>query len=220
MSNERPARGDLFLLSAPSGAGKTTLIRYVMEHLADSGELLFSVSHTTRRPRTGEQDGRDYHFVDEAAFRRMIGAGEFLEWAEVHGQFYGTSRQAVLPHLERGIDVVVDIDVQGAERLMRGFPRAHSVFILPPSYTELVRRLKGRGLDGEKEVARRLADALEEILRYDSYQYVIINDDVERAGRALAAVVLDKRHRRERQEPRIAGVLAGFERARGSDAPT
>jgi len=103
---------------------------------------------------------------------------------------------------------------------MRGFPRAHSVFILPPSYAELVRRLRGRGLDGEPEIARRLADALDEIARYDSYQYVIINDDVERAGRALAAIVLEKRHRRERQEPRIAGVLADFERARGSDAPS
>jgi guanylate kinase len=220
MSNDTPARADLFLLSAPSGAGKTTLIRYVTARLADSGELHFSVSHTTRRPRAGEQDGRDYHFVDEAAFRRMIDAGEFLEWAEVHGQFYGTSRRAVLPHLERGADVVVDIDVQGAERLMRGFPQAHSVFILPPSYAELVRRLRGRGLDGEPEIARRLADALDEIARYDSYQYVIINDDVERAGRALAAIVLEKRHRRERQEPRIAGVLADFERARGSDAPS
>jgi guanylate kinase len=147
----------------------------------------------------------------------MIAAEEFLEWAEVHGHCYGTSREAVLPLLERGADVVVDIDVQGAERLMRGFPEARSIFILPPSYEDLVLRLKRRGLDGEEEIARRLAVSLQEIRRYDSYQYVIINDDVERASRALAAIVLEKRQRRERQESRIAGVLADFERARGAE---
>ncbi|KAB2959702.1 MAG: guanylate kinase [Thermoanaerobaculia bacterium] len=216
MSSEKTARGDLFLLSAPSGAGKTTLIRDVMDRLAGSGELLFSVSHTTRGARAGERDGHDYHFVDAPAFRRMIAADEFLEWAEVHGHYYGTSKAAVLPLLERGADVVVDLDVQGAERLMRSFPEAHTVFVLPPSYDDLVRRLRKRGLDGEEEIARRLAVSLWEIRRYDSYQYVIVNDDVERASRALAAIVLEKRHRRERQEPHIAGILADFERARGA----
>lgn len=219
MSSETTARGDLFLLSAPSGAGKTTLIRDVMTRLAGAGELLFSISHTTRAARAGERDGQDYHFVDAAEFRRMVAADEFLEWAEVHGHEYGTSKAAVLPLLERGADVVVDLDVQGAERLMRSFPEAHSVFVLPPSYADLARRLRGRGLDDEKEIARRLAVSLEEIRRYGSYQYVIVNDDVERASRALAAIVLEKRHRRERQESRIAGIVADFERARGGGSP-
>ena len=219
MSSESVPRGDLFLLSAPSGAGKTTLIRGLFDSLAGSGELAFSISHTTRAPRAGERDGREYHFVDPGTFRRMIAEDQFLEWAEVHGHSYGTSRGAVLPLLERGADVVVDIDVQGAERLMRSFPEAYSVFILPPSYDDLVRRLNGRGLDDRDQIARRLAVSLEEIRRYDSYQYVIINDDVERASRALAAIVLEKRQRRSRQEPRIARVLADFESARAGERP-
>jgi guanylate kinase len=218
MSNEGPARGDLFLLSAPSGAGKTTLIRRLGEWLAVDGELVVSVSHTTRRPRAGECDGRDYHFVDADRFRQMIVEDRFLEWAEVHGNYYGTSRDAVLPFLERGVDVVVDIDVQGAERLMHQFPEAHSVFVLPPSYEDLVRRLRGRGLDDPEQIARRLAVSLWEIRRYDSYQYVIVNDDVERAGRALAAIVLEKRQRKSRQRSRIERVVADFQRARG-EAP-
>jgi len=215
MSNDPTPSGDLFLLSAPSGAGKTTLIRGMLDELRDGGELVFSVSHTTRRPRAGEVDGRDYHFVEAPEFRRRIAADGFLEWAEVHGHYYGTSREAVLPFLERGVDVVVDLDVQGAERLMSRFPEAHSVFILPPSYESLVARLEGRRLDDPEEIARRLAVSLWEIRRYASYQYVIVNDDLERASRALAAIVLEKRLRRPRQEPRIGSVLADFERARG-----
>lgn len=220
MSSETPPRGDLFLLSAPSGAGKTTLIRRLGEWLAGDGELVVSVSHTTRAPRTGELDGRDYHFVESATFRSMIAEDRFLEWAEVHGNYYGTSRDAVLPYLERGADVVVDLDVQGAERLMHQFPEAHSVFVLPPSYEDLVRRLRGRGLDDPEQIARRLAVSLWEIRRYDSYQYVIVNDDIERAGRALAAIVLEKRQRKGRQRARIERVLADFQRARGESFGT
>lgn len=217
MSNDGPVRGDLFLLSAPSGAGKTTLIRQMIGAVEGSGALEFSVSHTTRRPRAGEVDGRDYHFVDEARFRRMISGDLFLEWAEVHGRYYGTSVAAVMPFLAVGSDVLVDLDVQGAERLMHRFPEAHSIFVLPPSYEDLVRRLQGRGLDDAEEISRRLAVSLWEIRRYDSYQYVIVNDDLERASRALAAIVLEKRQRRARQEPRIRAVLADFERARGAE---
>jgi len=209
--------GIVFVISSPSGGGKTTLVRKVMEQLPG---VRFSVSTTTRSPRSNEREGVDYHFVDRGVFQDMVSRGEFLEWAEVHGNFYGTSRKFVDDLLGQDVDVILDIDVQGAERLMRSFPEAYSVFILPPSYDDLVRRLNGRGLDDRDQIARRLAVSLEEIRRYDSYQYVIINDDVERAGRALAAIVLEKRHRRERQEPRIAGVLADFERARGSDAPS
>lgn len=210
MSSEA-ARGDLFLLSAPSGAGKTTLIRALLADL--EGEVAFSISHTTRRPRAGESDGSDYHFVDAATFQRMIAEDRFLEWAEVHGYYYGTSKEAVMPLLERGVDVLVDLDVQGAERLMRGYPEAHSIFVLPPSYRDLVERLEGRGLDGREEIERRLAVSLWEIRRYGSYQYVIVNDHADRARRALTAIILEKRFRRARMESSVAEVLADFERA-------
>ncbi|MEO7795516.1 MAG: guanylate kinase [Thermoanaerobaculia bacterium] len=202
--------GELFLLSAPSGAGKTTLIRRLIDSLTDSGSIEFSVSHTTRKPRLGEVDGRDYHFTDVENFRRMIDGDLFLESAEVHGNFYGTSNAAVLPFLEHGVDVVVDLDVQGAERLMQRFPAANSIFILPPSYADLVLRLNGRSLDGSEEIARRLAVSLWEIKRFDRYQYVIINDDAARASQALAAIVLEKRCRMARMQSRVDAILADF----------
>jgi len=206
--------GEMFLLSAPSGAGKTTLIRAVLSGaLAGLDGLEFSVSHTTRRPRGGEVDGRDYHFVDAPTFQRMIAEDSFLEWAEVHGNYYGTSTAAVLPRLERGIDMVIDLDVQGAERLMGRFPGAHSIFIMPPSYEDLERRLRGRSSDDPAEIARRLAVSLWEIRRFDRYDYVIINDDAQRASWALAAIVIEKRQRRERVRGRAASVLADFQRA-------
>lgn len=211
MSNEPAAKGELFLLSAPSGAGKTTMIRGLLGDLDATGRLRFSISHTTRPPRAGEVDGRDYHFVSAEAFRRMIADDLFLEWAEVHGNYYGTSEAAVLPLLDDGIDVIVDVDVQGAERLMREFPEAHSIFVLPPSYDSLVTRLKGRGLDDPDQIARRLAVSLWEIRRYDSYRYVIVNDDAQRAVDALKAIILEKRVRRRRMEPTIGHVLSDFE---------
>ncbi|MEO8277676.1 MAG: guanylate kinase [Thermoanaerobaculia bacterium] len=204
------ARGELFLLSAPSGAGKTTLIRSLIQSLADSGRLEFSVSHTTRRPRRGEVDGKDYHFVESQDFQQMIAGDQFLEWAEVHGNYYGTSTAAVMPYLDDGVDVVVDLDVQGAERLMHRFPAAYSIFILPPSYADLVQRLEGRRLDGADEIARRLAVSLWEIKRFDRYQYVIINDDAARASRALAAIVLEKRCRLARTQARVDAIVADF----------
>lgn len=217
MTDSVPRPGSLFVVAAPSGAGKTSLVRAL---LADAPLMQLSVSFTTRTPRPGEVDGRDYFFVDAACFERRREAGEFLEWAEVHGNYYGTSRQAVMPFLEAGLDVIVDLDVQGAERLMHAFPAAHSIFVLPPSYADLVRRLGGRGLDDPEQVARRLAVSRWEIRRYDSYQYVIVNDDLERASRALAAIVLEKRQRRARQQSRIERVLADFERSGGADPGT
>ena len=218
LSGPAPARGELFLLSAPSGAGKTTLIRYVIEALTNSGlpGLEFSISHTTRRPRVGEVDGKDYRFVPAERFQKMIAEDLFLEWAEVHGNYYGTSEEAVLPFLERGTDVLVDLDVQGAERLMHRFPTAHSIFILPPSQRDLVDRLEGRRLDGAADIARRLAVSLWEIKRYDQYQYVIINDDAARASHALQAIVVEKRQRRHRVQARIDAILADFARQPGS----
>jgi guanylate kinase len=202
-------RGELFIVSAPSGSGKTTLIQSLLSSGACGG-LTFSVSHTTRRPRGEEVDGRDYHFVDLATFQAMIAADAFLEWAEVHNNYYGTSLAEVLPRLEQGIDVVLDIDVQGAERVLAHHPEAHGIFIMPPSYEDLELRLRRRGLDDPGVIARRLAVSLREIRHYDRYHYVIINDDARRASEALAAIILEKRHRRDRMLSRIEDVLESF----------
>lgn len=209
-TTEGPAgAGGLFILSAPSGAGKTTLIRSLLAEVND-GSIHFSVSHTTREPRPGEVDGRDYHFVSEENFRQMIADDEFLEWAQVHSNYYGTSKAEVLGRLEGGQDVILDIDVQGAERLSHQFPEAHTVFILPPSMQELRRRLVERGLDEAGEVARRLDVSLWEIRRYTEYDYVIINQDAEIASRGLIAIFLEKRYRRERVGGAVSAVVDAF----------
>ncbi len=204
--------GELFILSAPSGTGKTTLIQSLMAGgLNGFGGLAFSVSHTTRRPRDGETDGRDYHFVDQATFQSMIADGSFLEWAQVHDNYYGTSRAEVFPRLEEGIDVVLDIDVQGAEKVLAGHPEAHGIFVMPPTYEDLETRLRLRGKDDEATIARRLAASLREMKRYDRYHYVIINDDARRAGEVLVAIILAKRHRRERMQTRVQEILRDFQ---------
>jgi guanylate kinase len=209
-------RGELFILSAPSGAGKTTLIQGMLKSaLAASGKLAFSVSYTTRKPRQNETDGRDYHFVDAAAFQGMIADGRFLEWARVHDNFYGTANEEVFPRLEKGFDVLLDIDVQGAERVMSLHPEAIGIFIMPPSFHDLELRLVGRGLDDEQAIARRLAVAVQEMVRYDRYRYVIINDDAQKASEVLAAIILEKRHRQERMLGRIQEILKDFQQ-RGS----
>jgi guanylate kinase len=209
-------RGELFILSAPSGAGKTTLIQGMLKSaLAASGKLAFSVSYTTRMPRQGEAAGKDYHFVDAAAFQRMVGEGRFLEWARVHDNFYGTANDEVFPRLEQGFDVLLDIDVQGAERVMSLHPEAHGIFIMPPSFRDLELRLMRRGLDDEQVIARRLARAVQEMSRYDRYRYVIINDDAQKASEVLAAIVLEKRYRQERMLGRIQEILKDFQQ-RGS----
>ena len=204
-------RGELFILSAPSGAGKTTLINSIMEGaLGRFGSLAFSVSHTTRRPRTGEEDGRDYHFVDQGTFQRMIANEDFLEWAQVHNNYYGTSYQEVLPRLEAGVDVLMDIDVQGAERVLARYPDANSIFIMPPSFADLEQRLEQRGLDDRREISQRLAVSIWEMRRYHRYDHVIINDDAERASQALASIILERRYRRERMAEAIEAVLDDF----------
>lgn len=213
--------GELFILSAPSGAGKTTLIQSLLaggfaEH---HGGLAFSVSHTTRKPRQGEVNGRDYHFVDHATFLGMIEADAFLEWAKVHDNYYGTSRQEVFPRLAEGIDVLLDIDVQGAEQVVARCPDAHSIFVLPPSYEDLERRLRRRALDDDGAISRRLAVSIGETRRYDRYHYVIINDDARHASEALAAIIIEKRHRRVRMQPRIQEILRDFQ-DRGATPPT
>ena len=208
MSATQQPRGELVILSGSSGTGKTTVIRAMLETWPqDFGNLVFSVSHTTRPARRGEVDGKDYHFVDRRVFERMVSEDRFLEWAVVHGELKGTSREEVLPRLESGIDVLLDIDVQGGEQVMEHYPEAVSIFVLPPSYEVLESRLKGRGLDTNAQIRRRLAVSLWEMERYRRYQYVMINDDVERASRVLAAIILEKRHRLERMDGTVRAVL-------------
>ena len=208
-------RGELFILSAPSGTGKTTLIRGMIQELGRFGGIVFSVSHTTRPARAGEVAGRDYHFVSNETFQEMIDGDLFLEWAQVHKNLYGTSKAEVFRRLEAGIDVILDIDVQGAERVMASHPEAHAIFIMPPSFGDLEQRLRGRDLDDPEQIAVRLRVAAEEMGCYDRYRYVIVNDDARRASDVLASIILEKRHRLERMRGRVQSILRDF-RDKGS----
>ena len=203
--------GTLMIVSAPSGAGKTTLIRRALgEKDSFLDDVRFSVSHTTRPPRADEVDGQDYHFVDESVFRQMLDNDEFLEAAEVYGQRKGTSRAAVLPLLEEGFDVLLDIDIQGAAQVLESYPAAAGVLILPPSFAELERRIRARGGDAPEQQARRLALSLSAIERYELYDYVMINDELRRAQDTLRAILIAIRHRRERQAERIEEIVGDF----------
>lgn len=178
--------GILYIVSAPSGAGKTTLVRGLLER--DRGVRL-SISYTTRGPREGEVEGVAYHFVDIPRFMAMREAGEFLEWAEVHGNYYATSRPWIQAQLAAGQDVLLEIDWQGAEQVRRLFPDAVGIFIMPPSFAELESRLRGRGKDSEEVIARRLAAAEDEMRQVNRFDYVIINNDLPEAQADLCAVV-------------------------------
>ena len=204
MNEATRAAGHLFVISAPSGAGKTSLVRALVARTAN---LSVSVSHTTRARRDGEADGADYHFVDAATFGHMAANGEFLEHATVFDHAYGTSRAAVAACLEQGIDVILEIDWQGARSIRAAAPDAISVFVLPPSVAELERRLRGRG-DAEAGIARRMRDAVREMSHYDEYDYLVVNDDFDGALAALTAIVGASRLRREVQRQRHAGLLA------------
>lgn len=208
-------QGELFVLSAPSGTGKTSLLRAAFEGpLAELEALRYAVSHTTRRRRRDEVDGGDYHFVSRQAFEQKIEAGAFLEWQEVYaGRLYGTSRQEVVPHLDAGVDVIVDIDVRGAEQVLREHPQAHGIFMLPPGFEALRRRLVDRDLDSPEDIRNRLALSVREVEKYPLYEYVIINQDLQRAAESLAAIILARRHRLPRAWERARAVLQDFERA-------
>ena len=197
--------GNLYVVAAPSGAGKTTLVRLLLEQEAG---VSLSVSFTTRPPRPNEQDGRDYHFVDATAFRAMIARHEFLEWAEVHGNLYGTSKTWISERLASGNDVLLEIDWQGARQVRSLFPGAIGIFILPPSLEELTRRLTGRGTDSADVIARRLAAAEAEMRHAGEFDYVIINDILEQALDDLRAVVRASRLTLAAQRARHAGLFA------------
>jgi guanylate kinase len=182
--------GNLFVVAAPSGAGKSSLVKSLLE--LDS-HLVVSISHTTRKPRGQEQDGREYHFIDEAAFRRMVAAGEFFEWAEVHGNLYGTSRAEVQSQVAGGQDVALEIDWQGALQIKRLFPNAVLIFILPPSYEELAQRLNRRGEDPPDVIRQRLVNAHHEVAQAKHFDFVIINALFETALFDLKAIVHSQR---------------------------
>jgi guanylate kinase len=200
-------RGILFVISSPSGGGKGTLIRRILTHMPRLG---YSVSWTTRAPRQGEVNGRDYHFVTQEEFIAARERGEFLEWASVHGNFYGTSLKVVERELVAGRDIVLEIDVQGATTLRRNGIEAVTVFIIPPSFEILRRRLTGRQSENSETLALRLQNSRREVEHYREFDYVVLNDDVDRAATQLASIVYAERARRVRQERLAERVLATF----------
>ena len=183
--------GHLFVITAPSGAGKSSLIQALMK---DDPGLKLSISYTTRAPRPGEQDGREYHFVDDATFLRMREQGEFLESAEVHGYRYGTSKRVIREALERGEDLILEIDWQGARQVRSLHPQCVGIFILPPSVEELERRMRARGQDSDAVIRRRLDNAREELAHAEEFKYAIINKDFEIARRELAEILRKERN--------------------------
>jgi guanylate kinase len=197
----------VFIISAPSGSGKSTLVHRL---LANDEDLMFSVSYTTRKPRGKEVDGENYHFVSRESFERMLANGEFLEHAEVFGNYYGTHRSILEKAREAGKDLVLDIDVQGARQLKDQIPEAVTVFILAPSRQILEQRLRARGEDRDDVIERRLREAAEEIRRYNAYDYVLINRDLCASDRILSAIVAAERVRRTRIEDRIRPILETF----------
>lgn len=199
--------GNLIIVSAPSGAGKTTLVEAVMRL---DQEVKESVSFTSRTPRAGEQHGVHYYFVARAEFEAMIERGDFLEWAEVHGNLYGTSRKVVEELRTAGRDVILTIDVQGADQARKLFSDAISVFVLPPSRDTLLRRLDTRGANSSEDLQTRLKNALYELAQYKNFDYIVINDDLNRATGELAAIVTAERCRRNRRSEIAEQIINTF----------
>lgn len=211
--NTAPARGTLFVVSSPSGGGKGTIIEHVLECVEN---LSYSVSYTTRAPRLKEVDGREYFFISRETFEDMVAAGEFLEWACVHGNLYGTAKNQILAETAAGSDIILEVDVQGAASVRRLLMDSVSIFILPPSYEVLRERLIARGTDSPEELAVRLRNAPEELRQYSAFDYVIINDEVERAVNQLASIIYAERARCMRQEGLVREVIENFKSEQNS----
>jgi len=202
----------VFIISAPSGSGKSTLVSRLMTEVE---HLTFSVSYTTRKPRGKEEEGTAYHFVDRAEFEARIANNEFLEYAEVFGNYYGTHSSALQIAENKGKDLVLDIDVQGAAQLKKRIPDAVSVFVLAPSREILEQRLRARSQDSDEVIRRRLADAAREIRNYSLYDYVLVNNDLNLASDTLKSIVKAERVKRIRVEEKIRPILATFDQATG-----
>jgi len=200
--------GTLFVVSSPSGGGKGTIIRHVLEVVPN---LSYSVSYTTRAPRLSEVNGREYFFVSRETFEEMTAAGEFLEWACVHGNLYGTAKSQIVEETRAGADIILEVDVQGAASVRQLLMDSVSIFILPPSYEVLRTRLIARGTDGPEELELRLHNAPEELKQYSSFDYVIINDEVNRAAGQLASIIYAERARCMRQENLVRDVIKAFQ---------
>lgn len=205
-------KGNLIIISSPSGGGKGTLIREVLASVPD---IEYSVSYTTRERRFGEEDGKHYHFVSTPEFRDKIDESEFLEYAEVHGNFYGTSLIETERKLNSGQDVILEIDVQGALQVMKKVPGAAiSIFILPPSFDVLKARLTSRNTESPEDLALRLKNAFGEVEQYPKFDFVVINDEIFSAARKLASIIISERQREVRQIDRIKGIIGSFEQSK------
>ncbi len=204
---QAPYSGTLYIISAPSGAGKTSLVKGLVDSIDD---IRVSVSHTTRQMRPGETDGVNYNFVTVPEFEQMVSNDVFLEYAQVFDNYYGTSREWVEQQLREGIDVILEIDWQGAQQVRPRMPGCVSVFILPPSRQELERRLRGRGQDSEEVIQRRFSDAVTDMGHYTEYDYVVINDEFDEALTDLAAIMRARRQRREVQRARQGALIASL----------
>ncbi len=198
------SKGTLYIISAPSGAGKTSLVKGLM---ADAEGIAVSVSHTTRKMRDGEQDGVDYHFIEQQVFLNMVAAGAFLEHAKVFDNYYGTSQQHVEQQLLQGQDVILEIDWQGARQVRKQFEQSLSIFILPPSSQALRERLQNRGQDNEEIINRRMKDAVNEMSHYAEFDYIIVNDDFDIALQDLSSIFKTNRLRQLQQERKLENLL-------------
>lgn len=204
-------KGNLIIISSPSGGGKGTLIKEVLGTVPHVG---YSVSHTTRFPRFGEEHGRDYLFASKAEFEEQIKSGGFLEYAEVHGNLYGTSLAQTEEMTSGGMDVILEIDVQGAKQVLDKVPEAVSIFILPPSFDVLKARLTARATEDAADLALRLKNSFDEVMQYTQFRYVIVNDDIRTAADKLTSIILAERQSRDRQSEAIKVILDSFEESK------
>jgi guanylate kinase len=202
-----PKRGRLFVIAAPSGAGKTSLVKALLER---KPELHVSISYTTRTKRATEEDGREYHFVSIGDFQRLQQQGQFLEYAQVFDNFYGTGRRPVETELARGNNVVLEIDWQGAQQVRKTLPECVTIFVLPPSRASLEDRLRNRRTDSEEVIARRLRDAVGDMSHWEEFNYVVVNDDFERAVGELVSIVEGRGEALDARRPGLAGLLSGL----------
>lgn len=201
-------KGNLIIITSPSGGGKGTLITELMKRGVGIG---YSVSYTTREMRPGEADGKDYSFIGITEFEQRIKEGEFLEYAKVHGNYYGTSRSRVEAQIAEGVDVILEIDVQGAADVLQSLPEAVSIFILPPSFEALAQRLRARNTENPEQLKLRLQNSFDEVHRYDEFEYVVINDNIADAVRRLESIIVGERQRRTRQTDAIKDILDSFD---------